>query len=67
MSKVTNKYGVDTTVRIRRDGKVSVKLDFWPSPEALKKFAATSLATLLADSVCNGSEKPGNEGVAGQR
>jgi hypothetical protein len=39
----------DTTIRIRKDGKTTVKLDFPSAQEAVKGFVTTSLAAIIAN------------------
>jgi hypothetical protein len=48
MSKVINKYGVDTTVHYRKDGKISIRFEILPTSEAYKAIFASNMAALLA-------------------
>jgi hypothetical protein len=66
MSKVDNKYGIDTTVHFRKDGRISVRFDVLPSPEAYKAILASNMAaifaTALGSAMGNQSQTEANQG-----
>jgi hypothetical protein len=51
MCKVTNKYGADVFVHYRKDGKISLRLEFLPAPEVFEDIAASNIADIVKGAI----------------
>jgi hypothetical protein len=61
MCKVENKYGVDTYVHYRKDGKISVRFDLLPDSEDYKSVFVSNMEAIL-DAAMKAAKKSTSNG-----